>query len=318
MEHQSSSYFCYINETNKGNFAPSDSINRVCVSRLRNIQVPISKGNFAIKYVMTGVEHYRIDNKIFEVPAQSFLITCTKAAGIGIVESKSDVNGICIDINYNTIAEAYTLLSSNGKVDLDNNLCGYFMSPSFFDNVYPIAFSALRPYIQNIAKRLSHNPTPDETELNEDWFFELAEHSIIHENETLRKMQALSGTKTTTKKEVLRRVLAGKYFMEENFRFPLKISEIARIALLSEFHFFRSFKEIFGTTPHSFLLRKRLEAACRQLMHSDTSIADAALANGFADLSSFSKAFRKYFGISPSEVKDATTYALHRHFDLKN
>ena len=298
-------HFTYVDETNKKSYRPSASANRVCLSRLKNVCVPTSAGNFAIKYVIRGTEYYRIDKKLYEVQEQFFLFTRPKIPGTVMIESKVEVDGICIDIDYNTMAEAYTILSMKGKIDLDNNLCHYFKSPEFFDNIYPAAYSSLATPVSFFAKHFNNGTAPDDTELNEEWFFALAERAVMHENENLKGMNSLSCVKNTTRKEILRRLMMAKYFMEENFRLPLKIKEIAEAGLMSEFHFFRSFKEAFGITPHRFLLKKRLNAAYHQLKSAETSVGDAAAGNGFSDIYSFSKTFRKHYGIAPSEVSFA-------------
>jgi AraC family transcriptional regulator len=91
-----------------------------------------------------------------------------------------------------------------------------------------------------------------------------------------------------------------KQFMKESFLAINEISEIATICNLSEFHFYRSFKEAFGITPYQYLLNCRLQHSMELMAMNDESLSSIALACNFPDIFTFSKAFKRRFGLSPS------------------
>jgi AraC family transcriptional regulator len=68
---------------------------------------------------------------------------------------------------------------------------------------------------------------------------------------------------------------------------------------LSEFHFIRLFKQSFSISPYQYIIQCRL-AHAQTLLANHVSIANTAFDTGFADVFSFSKAFKKAFGMSPS------------------
>jgi AraC family transcriptional regulator len=80
---------------------------------------------------------------------------------------------------------------------------------------------------------------------------------------------------------------------------PLTLTELARSAGLSRYHFLRVFKRVTGVTPHQWLLRARLRDAAHRLATSRTPVTDIALDVGFEDLSNFIRTFRAEFGVSP-------------------
>jgi PAS domain S-box-containing protein len=74
---------------------------------------------------------------------------------------------------------------------------------------------------------------------------------------------------------------------------------LARLVPLSISQFDRRFKRLFQLTPQQFLLRVRLNAACRMLASTDRSVLQIALRTGFYDQSYFTKHFRRQMGVTP-------------------
>ena len=79
----------------------------------------------------------------------------------------------------------------------------------------------------------------------------------------------------------------------------VSISDAAREASMSSFHFIRRFKAVFGQTPHQFRTRERLTAAQRLLARGH-SVTDVCLDVGFNSLGSFSALFTRKIGVSPT------------------
>jgi len=80
---------------------------------------------------------------------------------------------------------------------------------------------------------------------------------------------------------------------------PCEVSELAREARLSPYHFLRTFQAVTGVTPHQYLLRLRLQRAGIRLRNEPDKIVDIALECGFGDVSNFNRTFRAEFGVSP-------------------
>lgn len=92
-------------------------------------------------------------------------------------------------------------------------------------------------------------------------------------------------------------------YLRANLDESPSLEELARIACLSSFHFHRIFSAITGETVGSFARRLRLEKAARQLKYSRESITNIALGSGFSSSSTFSRSFRDYFEVSPSDYR---------------
>jgi AraC family transcriptional regulator len=82
---------------------------------------------------------------------------------------------------------------------------------------------------------------------------------------------------------------------------PLRLRDLARVAMLSTFHFHRVFQALIGSTPADFVQRLRLEKALRILSQTRRpSLTAIALACGFSSSSDFSRCFKRRFGVPPS------------------
>ena len=89
-------------------------------------------------------------------------------------------------------------------------------------------------------------------------------------------------------------------YIEENFAEPVTVATMADLVDLSTYYFCRAFKQSFGISPHRYLARRRIEHAKQLLIEHKQSITHIALEVGFDETSSFSAAFRKATGLTPT------------------
>jgi AraC-like DNA-binding protein len=105
--------------------------------------------------------------------------------------------------------------------------------------------------------------------------------------------------------ETNRRLLRARDAMDRSYARPLDITALAKVAMVSEAHFIRTFRTTFGETPHRYLQRRRVERAMFLLRQTERSVTDVCLDVGFTSLGTFSRTFRKVVGRSPSEYRRA-------------
>jgi AraC-like DNA-binding protein len=84
---------------------------------------------------------------------------------------------------------------------------------------------------------------------------------------------------------------------------PLQMSQLAAIAGVSYRQVERRFRNATGMSPTDFLIRARLDEACRRLLDRSDSIGGIALDLGFYDQSAFTRQFRRCLGITPNEFR---------------
>lgn len=95
-------------------------------------------------------------------------------------------------------------------------------------------------------------------------------------------------------------------FMCEKYSEPLSLSDVADSAILSRFHFCRTFRDVTGVTPGRFLSAIRIYQAKRLLLNTRMNVTDIAFAVGYNSLGSFSNHFTDSVGISPGRFRRAS------------
>ena len=84
----------------------------------------------------------------------------------------------------------------------------------------------------------------------------------------------------------------------------LRLPDLASAVGLTSFQLIGLFKRMVGLTPHAYLIRVRLEAACRHLGQG-VRLSESALAAGFYDQSALTRHFKRWYGITPRQFADA-------------
>ncbi|SNR17008.1 AraC family transcriptional regulator [Tenacibaculum jejuense] len=104
------------------------------------------------------------------------------------------------------------------------------------------------------------------------------------------------------------RIYKAIQYIEENSNAKLLLEDVASKAHFSPFHFHRIFKAITGETFNHFIVRKRIEKSADYLLHKpDKSISEIAFSSGFSSISTFSRTFKKFYGMSPKQFQESSS-----------
>ncbi|MBR5373032.1 MAG: AraC family transcriptional regulator [Oscillospiraceae bacterium] len=93
-------------------------------------------------------------------------------------------------------------------------------------------------------------------------------------------------------------------YIESHLTEDLEIRRIAAQAYVSPFHFQRIFSALCGFTVGEYIRCRRLSEAAGTVMHSDMRLIDIALLYGYESQDSFTRAFRKFHGVSPAAARN--------------
>lgn len=98
-------------------------------------------------------------------------------------------------------------------------------------------------------------------------------------------------------------VAAARSFLTEEFDRQVSSDDLERVTGLDRFELSRAFRRLLGTSPHRYLVGRRL-AHARALVAGGEGLAEAAAASGFADQSHMTRHFRARFGMTPGRFAD--------------
>ncbi|NLS11534.1 AraC family transcriptional regulator [Vibrio sp. SM6] len=105
------------------------------------------------------------------------------------------------------------------------------------------------------------------------------------------------------------------FHIHQDITRDLPAKRLADIAAYSEAHFHRVFKQVVGESVHQYIRRTRMEYAANKLMfEARASVAEVSGLCGFNSISSFSRAFKATFGISPGEWRDPERHRAEKSY----
>ncbi len=119
-----------------------------------------------------------------------------------------------------------------------------------------------------------------------------------------------TGASSGTERGQRDQVESAKEFISREFRQPLKIEDIARVADCSVYHLCRIFKKFTGLTVHRFLTHCRLRSSIEEVMDGNLPLTRVALDLGFCSHSHFTNAFRAAFGMPPRQLRERPSTVL--------
>ena len=119
--------------------------------------------------------------------------------------------------------------------------------------------------------------------------------------------------KNITYNDYVQRINKVVAYINNHLDETLDLKTLANEAALSDFHFHRIFKALKGEAIGGYITRLRLEATARLLRYTTLTIEEIAFNIGYETPASLSKAFKKQYGISPTEYRtNKDTYIMKK------
>jgi AraC-like DNA-binding protein len=172
-----------------------------------------------------------------------------------------------------------------------------------FDHSYPLTTPASRSWLSTLGLLIADIGRPGSLAQASPLYREQLERLVItglllsQRNEFTDE---LAGPVPSLRPRTVARVIA---LIEEHPEAPYTLGDLARHAGVSARRLQQGFREHVGMTPTEFLRRTRLERAHRDLLYGEDSVTDIALRWGFPHLSRFAHAYRRQYGVPPSEAR---------------
>ena len=116
-------------------------------------------------------------------------------------------------------------------------------------------------------------------------------------------MDEQPGTQRPANDDLRERLWRARKFIDECYDQPIGLTEISQQACLSPYHFLRSFREAFDTTPRQYLIQRRIEKAKELLSRRSLTVTEVCFAVGFQSPGSFSSLFHRCVGDAPIDYR---------------
>lgn len=272
----------------------------VISARAHRAEYPEYRQLLSIKAAFGGSEEYFIDGRRLSVDDDTFAILNHDRTYGSVIESLTPVHSFSIFFDTHLVTHVNRLLVHGPEWALDESTDKRAWTTEFPEKLYAHD-RQVSPVLRYIRKVVDAG-MDDAGWLDEQLLF-LLERMLRVRHDRLNLERTLPSTKPSTRRELLKRVEYGVDFIHARYRDPIQLGDIAAAAHMSPFHFLRTFKTVFRTTPMQLLAHKRATAAKRLLEHSDWSMSKVAAHVGLGSRTSLFRQISSAFGMSPRELR---------------
>ena len=278
--------------------------NLVIHSRLSQFENKRIHRGVSVKYVIKGKEVYKIDGQTHAVTAGHFLLVNHLTEIETFIHEPEPVEAMCVYVKPQLISEVFQGMTLSPEAQLDHPFEMRLGIPQFQEQIYKPEPDRLGRWITSQAMALQY-PGPRHPFLDASFYYQLAESMLDHQSRISEQIQRLDCVKVSTRKELYRRLTVARHFLQDNYQNEIDLDLISQEACLSKYHFLRLFRQVYGVTPHQFLITFRLERARKLLCDTPKSLFEICQLIGLKDLSSFGRRFKKAYGFSPAAYRRA-------------
>jgi AraC family transcriptional regulator len=275
------------------------SVNAIFSGRSRRHLVENYAGPLSLKTMISGAAFWHTEAGAQPVKPSSFLVL-------------NKGTKYTLEMNSRDPSHTFVLFFRNGFVE-DVQKCVSSSSGSLLDE--PFSKGRGIPFVEAIhsagesgvgvaLRRVRHVwLSGGSAGTLEEEFHGVAVELIKLQKDALQLADAAPSLRQSTRNELFRRIQRARVLIEDCYLEDLSLEELAAEACLSPYHFHRSFREVYGVTPHQHMQRLRLQEAARFLKETDLPIAAVCAKSGFSSVPSFSTLFRSRFRMSPNRFR---------------
>lgn len=258
----------------------------------------------SIRCMLNGEQHYKVGNRDCTVTRDNFLVMNQGQSYKTAFESKSDLEMFMVAFKPGFAESTFQSLTNSEEWLLDNPTCAPTTPLRFFEKTYDADEKMM-----SIFTRLRRIVNEDNAEFKmavdlDNLYTQLIERLIEIHYGIYSEIRTKGYVKPSTGVELYKRLCLAKDYMDSNYTTDIKLEDIAKNSFLSVSHFKRLFREYYNTTPHQYIIQRRLEKAKELLIRSDMPVRNICGAIGFENTSSFIRLFRNSYDQTPLSYRD--------------
>lgn len=268
--------------------------NSIVYSSLTHFDGRLQADSLSLKYTISGYEKYYINNNQYKVESGKFIITPPDLTINAKFSNPTPVESLCIQLSNDLINAAFNDLIFSNNLNENARAINLVHDLNVYQSIE--ANTTVKSTVNSI---IQHFNSP---EIIAEKLQLLAQEVCNIQLQLNTKLVRIERIKKSTKSEIFHRIEKAKNFIELNFKDEINLDLIAENSALTKFDLIRYFKQIYQQTPYQYLMQLRLLRAKELIFENKYALETIALKLNFADLPSFSKAFKNHFGISPSKI----------------
>lgn len=262
---------------------------------------PYNGGSLTIIYFSTGAGDLIIDGEKTNIENHRFIVANPYSDWEYINQENEEIDVLSFVLSEEIVSNfLYGSLAPN--LGLLDNPYARFKKDFFFTKQ---TFDARHYASGRMLSRIYSNSNQDQYTLScpKEIAFDILESIFYDQLRANTLIQKVKASKASTKKEIFKRILIAYEYIVSNINRKVSIKELSLISALSEYHLYRSFKYVFGKSPHQFMIHHRMKKAKFLLENKQLNASEVAFTMNFPDLPTFSKLYKKTYGVSPSQIK---------------
>lgn len=270
--------------------------NALICGRSTRAEYPVHTQTLSVKLAWAGSERYMLPHRELVVDDDSYLILNEGRSYASVLRSTRPVHSFSVFFRPGLPAE----VQAARRQTLEAALAQPDAAPR------GTGFSEhLRRHDARVTPRLrGMHRAALAGERSEDWLEQqmllLLGDMLDAEAEAEREAARLPVARTSTQRELARRLRRAMDVIESRFAEPIGLTELAEAACLSRYHFVRHFREFYGTTPHAALTAKRARVAQRLLDAGVADVEAVAQRCGLGSRWSLQRALRRHRHAAPA------------------
>lgn len=273
--------------------------NSVICGRARRAEYRPYRQTLSIKTASHGREHYFVDGRRMTVSDETYLVLNEARTYSSLIDCAHEAYSFCIFFRPGMAEEiaAAARLDLRGALDADGEPRS---TPVEFAETLRRHDKRITPTLRFIQRHVASGVT--EPQWVEEQFSFLLSRLLEQESGVQRLADRIDCVDGARRRELVRRIGWATDFMHSNLHREMALADIAQAARLSQFHFLRVFRQVYGVTPFAYLRAQRTERALLLLRSTTLDIGEVAGQVGLTRLALW-RHMRNARGASPRRVR---------------